>query len=136
MINACKRLGPETRRIVERNHAQRRLEYNFLKGPLKDLGEDQAVFFKLWDRFCDSRSFLDADVMRKEIRKKFEKHPGYETMMKHLQIYFDDPQIICYYGRSDMPDLPAMPVNYKMFEFLPASLPALLIPVFFCITNF
>ena len=104
LINACKRLGPETRRIVERNHALRRLEYNFLKGPLKDLGEDQAVFFKLWDRFCDSRSFLDADVMRKEIRKTFQEHPGYETMMKHLQIYFDDPQIICYYGRSDMPE--------------------------------
>ena len=102
LINAAKVLGPETRRIVERNHALRRLEQNIVKGPLKDNGEDQALFLKLWDRFCDSRSYLDADVMRKQIRKMFEDHPGYETIMKHLQIYFDDPQIICYYGRSDM----------------------------------
>ena len=104
LINACKVLGPETRRIVEKNHALRRLEQNIIKGPLKNDGEDQAIFFKLWERFCDARSYLDADVIRKEIRKHFEEHPDYETIAKHLQIYFDDPQIICYYGRADMPE--------------------------------
>ena len=82
LIQASKVFGRDTRRLVEKNHANRLLEYNLcINGPLKNDGKEQAIFLKLWEKFCDSNSMLAADLVRSEIKKRYKDTEGYDTMM-------------------------------------------------------
>ena len=73
LINACKVLGIDTRRLVEKYHANRKLEYNVCaNGPLKDNGAEQAVFLKLWERFCDASSSTEAQIVMNIMRDRYK----------------------------------------------------------------
>ena len=104
LINACKVLGKDTRRLVEKYHANRKLEYNVcLNGPLKNDGPEQAIFLKLWEKYCDAKSMVEAQLIRNEIQERYRHLPGYDYIMSCLSVYFDDPAIVCQYGKCDLP---------------------------------
>ena len=103
LCNAVKVWGPGVRRLVEKNHANRNLEKNlFVNGPLKGLAEEQAIFFRMWQRFCQANSWLEANVLRDEIKSYYETDPGNEKILQQLELYFDDPAMICKFGRSSL----------------------------------
>ena len=104
LINACKVLGKDTRRLVEKYHANRKLEYNVCTvGPLKNNGSEQAIFLKMWEKFCDANSMIEAQVIRNEIHERYLHSPGYNSIMSSLSVYFEDPAIVCKYGKCDLP---------------------------------
>ena len=104
LINACKVLGRDTRRLVEKNHANRKLEHSVcVKGALRNNGKEQAAFLKMWERYCDSTNMMEAQVIRNEIQERYKQTEGYDAMMRSLNVYFEDPSIICQYGRADLP---------------------------------
>ena len=103
LCNAVKIWGPGVRRLVEKNHANRNLEKNlFVNGPLKGNAEEQAIFFRMWQRFCQANSWLEANVLRDEIKSYYEDDPESDKILQQLQLYFDDPAMICSFGRSGL----------------------------------
>ena len=41
-------------------------------------------------------------MIRSEIQQRYKGFDGYDTIMRSLYVYFEDPAIICSYGRSDL----------------------------------
>ena len=104
LINACKVFGHDTRRLVEKYHANRKLEYNVcITGPLKGNGAEQAIFLKMWERFCDAVSSTEAQVIRSKLKERYSTFTGYDKILSYMKVYFDDPSLICQFGRSDLP---------------------------------
>ena len=100
LCNAVKIWGPEVRRLVEKNHANRNMEKNlFINGPLKGDAEEQAIFFRMWQRFCQAKTWLEANVLRDEIKLYYHEDPGRDKIMQQLELYFEDPALICTFGR-------------------------------------
>ena len=56
----------------------------------------------MWQRFCQANSWLEANVIRDEIQSFYQEDPGRDKIMKQLGLYFEDPALICTFGRADL----------------------------------